>query len=393
MSLFPLFLLCILAVTLLALRDNFLSNRCLEQLKSVPPLASSSPALPRVSVIIPACNEEQGIEQALSSVLSLDYPNLEIIVLDDRSTDTTPQILDRMAEQHSRLRIIHINELPTGWLGKNHALHLGAAQAKGEFLLFTDADVHFAPDTLCRAVAKMMNNTLDHLCLIFRMNPTGRLLSMLIADSLSGGFTLLKPWLVSKPGSRYFIGAGGFNMIRRSLYHSFGGHRPIRLCPVDDILLGRMAKENGGRCDCLLGGHCVGVEWYQSVSQMMRGLRKNTFALLDYRFSLLLAATVALIACHILPLWGIVLADGLPRLLCAMIMGVNFLAMTLALRTFQMDFRCLCWFPITPYIKLYIIWQAVLFTLMQGGIDWRGTLYSLDELRAHKVSVLPWIKT
>ncbi|MCI5128654.1 MAG: hypothetical protein D3907_09175 [Candidatus Electrothrix sp. AUS3] len=135
------------------------------------------------------------------------------------------------------------------------------------------------------------------------------------------------------------------------------------------------------------------MEWYQSVSQMMRGLRKNTFALLDYRFSLLLAATVALIACHILPLWGIVLADGLSRLLCAMIMGVNFLAMTLALRTFQMDFRCLCWFPITPYIKLYIIWQAVLFTLMQGGIDWRGTLYSLDELRAHKVSALPWIKT
>ncbi|WP_446008791.1 glycosyltransferase [Candidatus Electrothrix sp.] len=390
MSLFTLFLFCILVIALFTLRDYFHAHHHIEQLDHVPPLETA--ALPLVSVIIPACNEEQGIEAALTSLLSLNYPNLEIIVLNDRSIDATPQILDRMAGKHPRLRVVHITELPAGWLGKNHALHQGAAQARGEFLLFTDADVHFAPETIHRAVAKMETHKLDHLCLLFRMTAPSRLLSLLIADSLSGGFTMLKPWLVSKPDSRSFIGAGGFNMIRKSFYHSFGGHRPIRLCPVDDVLLGRLAKESRGRCDCLNGSSFVSVEWYGSVGEMVRGLRKNAFALLDYRFSLLLAATAALVSVHILPLWGLLLADGLARLLCGTIVGANLLALALGARAFQTDLRCLPWFPVTPYIKLYIIWHAVLSTLIEGGIDWRGTFYSLDELKAHKVSVLPWVK-
>ncbi|RWX51845.1 Glycosyltransferase, catalytic subunit of cellulose synthase and poly-beta-1,6-N-acetylglucosamine synthase [Candidatus Electrothrix marina] len=390
MSLLTLFLFCILVVALVVLRDVFLANRCMERLEHVQPL--EGPHQPWVSVIIPACNEEDGIETALTSVLSLDYPNLEIIVLNDRSTDATPRILDRLADQHSRLRVVHITDLPAGWLGKNHALHLGAAQAKGEFLLFTDADVHFAPDTLRRSVARMINNRLDHLCLLFRMSAPNHLLSMLIADSLSALISLLKPWLVSRSDSRYFIGAGGFNMIRRSFYHSFGGHRPIRLCPADDVLLGRMAKASGGRCDCLNGGRFVSVEWYQSVGEMVRGLRKNTFALVDYRLDLLLAGVAAFTCFQILPLWGLFLADGFSCILCGAITAVNFLAMVLAVRAFEMDFRCLCWFPVTPYIKLYIIWHAVSATLIQGGIDWRGTFYSLEELKRHKVSVLPWVK-
>ncbi|RWX43923.1 Glycosyl transferase family 2, partial [Candidatus Electrothrix marina] len=283
MSVFTLFLVFILVVSLAVLRDYFLAERHMERLEQVPPLEGD--ALPSVSVIVPACNEEQGIEQALTSVLALDYPGLEIIVLDDRSTDATPQILDRMAAKDPRLRVIHITELPAGWLGKNHALHLGAAQAKGEFLLFTDADVHMAPDTLRRATAKMQAFQLDHLCLLFRMTAPSRLLCLLIADSLSAAFSLAKPWLVRKPESPYFIGAGGFNMIRKSFYHSFGGHHPIRLCPVDDVLLGRLAKENKGRCDCLNGSRLVTVEWYRSIREMVLGLRKNTFALLDYRVS------------------------------------------------------------------------------------------------------------
>jgi glycosyltransferase involved in cell wall biosynthesis len=390
MSLFIVFLFCILIIALAALRNSFLASRYMERLDHVPALKTDTP--PFVSVIIPACNEEQEVEQALTSVLALEYPNLEVIVLNDRSTDSTPQILDRMAALHPRLRVIHIKELPPGWLGKNHALHLGAAQAKGEFLLFTDADVHFAPETIHRAVAKMETHKLDHLCLLFRMTAPSRLLSLLIVDSLSAAFSLAKPWLISRPESRYFIGAGGFNMIRKNFYLSFGGHRPIRLCPIDDVLLGRLAKENQGRCDCLNGSNFVSVEWYGSVGEMVRGLRKNTFAVLDYRLSLLLAGSAALISVHILPLWGLLLADGIPRLLCGAIIIVNILALALGARAFQTDLRSLPWFPVTPYIKLYIIWRATLLTLIQGGIDWRGTFYSLDELKAHRVSIIPWVK-
>ena len=217
-------------------------------------------------------------------------------------------------------------------------------------------------------------------------------MSLLIADSLSGLITLLRPWLVSRPDSRYYIGAGGFNMIRKSFYHSFGGHRPIRLCPVDDILLGRMAKESGGRCDCLNGCGFVSVAWYQSVAEMVRGMRKNSFALFDYRLSLLLAGTAASLCLQILPFWGLLLAHGIPRLLCAAIIAVNVLALSLAARAFQTVLRSLYWFPVTPYIKLFIVWRATVLTLLRDGIDWRGTFYSLDELRAHKISVLPWVR-
>ena len=173
MPVFTLFLVFILVIALAVLRDNYLADRRMERLEHVSPLEGD--ALPSVSVIIPACDEEQGIASALTSVLTLDYPNLEIIVLNDRSSDATPQILDRMAAEDPRLRVIHISELPAGWLGKNHALHLGAAQAKGEYLLFTDADVHMAPDTLRRAAARMQVHQLDQLCLIFRMTAPSHL--------------------------------------------------------------------------------------------------------------------------------------------------------------------------------------------------------------------------
>ncbi len=374
----------------MSLRDIFFAAHRIERLEHVPPLDPVD--CPSVSIIIPACNEEREIEAALSSVLSLDYPDLEIIVLNDRSTDATPHILDRLARQHSRLKVIHITHLPAGWLGKNHALHLGAAQACGEFILFTDADVHMAPDTISRAMARMQRQKLDHFCLFFRMTAPGHLLPLLIADSFSGGFTMLKPWLVNTPDPRYYLGAGGFNMVRSSFYQSFGGHEAIRLCPVDDVVLGRMAKASGGSCDCLNGGRFVNVDWYQSVGEMVCGLRKNTFAILDYRLDFLLAGTVLLIGAHILPFWGLFLIKGLPWLFCFAIMAVNLLGIALVIRFFQMDLRCLYWFPVTPYLKLYIIWRATVMTLVQGGIEWRGTFYPLDALKRHKVSVLPWVK-
>jgi glycosyltransferase involved in cell wall biosynthesis len=390
MSFLILSLLCILVAALLVLRDILLADRYLERLEHVPPLDAAEP--PLVSVIIPALNEEREIETALTSVLSLDYPKLEIVVLNDRSTDATPAILDRMAARHPRLRVIHIKELPAGWLGKNHALHVGARQAGGEFLLFTDADVHMAPDTLSRAASRMIEHELDHICLLPSMTAPGSLLSMLIADSLSGLISLFRPWLISRPGSRYFLGGGAFNLVRRSAYPGFGGHRPIRLCPVDDILLGRLAKESNGRCECLNGRRFVSVSWYRSVGEMVRGMRKNSFALLDYRLDLLAAATLVIICGNILPLWGLLLLDGAARLLCGGIVAISCLTMALAVRAFGAPPASLLWFPVTPYIKLYIFWQAVLFTLMQGGIDWRGTFYPLEELKRHKVSIFAWVR-
>jgi hypothetical protein len=105
------------------------------------PLPGIADRLPRLSVVIAARDEAAAVEQALSSVLLQQYPDFEVVVVDDRSTDGTGAILDRMAEREPRLRVVHVDAVPAGWLGKNHALHLGAQGATGELILFTDADV------------------------------------------------------------------------------------------------------------------------------------------------------------------------------------------------------------------------------------------------------------
>src|SRR5262249_16384489 len=138
----------------------FTGNRRIGYLKDVQPLVSSE--VPRVTVIIPACNEERNIEEALQSILHQAYTNLEIIVINDRSLDSTGERLNRLALSYPQLRVFHITELPSGWLGKNHALHYGAQQASGELLLFTDADIVMQPSVISRAVHYFLAENLDH---------------------------------------------------------------------------------------------------------------------------------------------------------------------------------------------------------------------------------------
>jgi hypothetical protein len=215
---------------------------------------------------------------------------------------------------------------------------------------------------------------------------------MLAADSLSGLLTILKPWRMTEQDSPYFIGVGGFNLVRQRTYAGFGGHRLIRLCPIDDILLGRLVKQSGGRQECLDGCEFVTVPWYGSVAEMAQGLRKNAFALVDYRLDLLIALTLAVICCVILPFWGLLLAQGAARLFFGLTAAVLLLAQFIAVRAFAQSPVCLLWFPVTPYLKLWLLWQAAISNLRQGGIDWRGTVYPLTELRQNMISVLPWRK-
>ncbi len=284
-------------------------NRAIPRLAKMP-LPPADASWPTVSVIIPARNEERHLEEALRSVLALDYPHYELVVLNDRSEDRTGEILDQLAQKHPQLRVQHITTLPAGWLGKNHALFEGAKAATGEILLFTDADIVMAPDTLRRTVAYLQAHAVDHLAIMPEIQSRSLALSLFM-NAFSIYFALYaRPWRVSDPKDKAFIGIGAFNMMRCSVYEAIGTHQAIALRPDDDMKLGKLVKMNGFRQAAGNGLGLLRVEWYASLTELVQGLMKNAFAGLEYNLVFVLGGVVAQFFFGVWPLLALWVTQG-----------------------------------------------------------------------------------
>lgn len=340
---------------------------------------------PRVSIIVAARNEERNIAAGVGSLLSIDYPNLELVVINDRSTDRTGEILRSMERSDKRLQLVEIDTLPPGWLGKNHALSQGADKASGELLLFTDADVIFDAAVLRHAVFYLERQNLDHLTLAPAMiTPTLPL--GLFVSAFAFYFSLYaRPWRASNPKSSAHVGIGAFNLVKAALYRRIGGHASIAMRPDDDMKLGKLIKKNGGRQQFLSAGGALSVEWYEDLPRAIEGLMKNAFSGVEYSVTLLTFGTVFQLALYCWPFLAVFVLDGLPRLLnIAAVATIYFVIAVFATRT-RFPWWYALFFPLTTLLFVYITWKATIRTLRDGGIRWRDTFYSLKELRANKV--------
>lgn len=363
--------------------DLAFGNRSTRFLKDLP-LPTEAPSH-RVSIIIPARNEERNIEEALQSILGQDYGNLEIIVVNDRSTDRTGAILDRMARSHPRLRLVHVRELPAGWLGKNYALYYGAQKASGDLLLFTDADVVMQPSTVSRAVGYMVERQLDHLAIAPEVRMPGVLLQLFVG-AFGIFFSLYaRPWKAKDPKSKWYIGIGAFNLVRRKIYRGVGTHRAIAMRPDDDIKLGKLIKRNGYRQEFLFGTEMMHVEWYASVGELIDGLMKNAFAGVDYRVSAIVGASIAQFLLNVWPFLGVFLTHGVARAINVVVVLAIIALCSQAARFLNVMRWYGIGFPIATLLFIYIMWRAMLIAIFNGGVTWRGTHYSLAELKANKV--------
>jgi len=340
---------------------------------------------PLVSLIVAARDEARGIEAAARSLLALHYPALEIIAVDDRSSDATGQILEQLARTDSRLSVVHVRELPRGWLGKNHALSVGAAAARGDWLLFADADIVMQPDALERALGYAEHEGLDHLAVMPDIRVPGLLLQAFCTAFLCWGTVLLRPWKVRDPRSWRSVGIGAFNLVRRTCYVRAGGHEPIRLRPDDDLKLGKLLKRSGARSDILLGRGLLSVEWYHSVPELIDGLMKNSFAVVEYRTLPMLAGVPLYLVAGLGAPVALALGHGPVRWLAALAVLLQLGVMLRGTRETATPRRAALLYPVVGVLFAWIVLRALALTLSRRGIVWRGTYYPLAELRKNKI--------
>jgi glycosyltransferase involved in cell wall biosynthesis len=341
---------------------------------------------PRLSVVIPACNEADILESAVATLLQQEYPELEVILVDDRSTDGTGKIIDRLAHQDPRIRAVHVETLPQGWLGKVHALHRGVAQASGDWLLFTDADVHFAYGTLRRAVALVLRQRVDHLALIPRTIQKSFWLEVAVSTFGLLFFITTRSASVNRPGSKAFVGIGAFNLVKAERFHRTVGFEWLRLEPGDDVGLGMMIKEAGGTTRLAFAYEDLSVQWYPSVAAMFKGLEKNLFGPgSHYRWWLMLLQVGMIWALVAAPYFS--LALGLARGVAPLwIAGAAAISAQLIFFLFVVAERktkslSLLLFPVGLLLITAMMLRAGYQCVKNDGIDWRGTHYPLDQLR------------
>ena len=342
-------------------------------------------AMPLVSVIVAARNEERHIAAAVRSLLRQAYPAFELVVVDDRSTDATADILAGLRAEDPRLTVVRVDALPDGWLGKNHALQRGAERAAGQILLFADADVILAPDALIRAVRLLELERADHLAVSPAIVTPTWLLDLVVNYFMMWFLLYLKPWRAPNPRSAAFIGIGAFNLVRASAYRAVEGHARIPLRPDDDIMLGKLLKRAGYRQLLANGEGAASVEWYASLGDLARGFRKNAFAGLHYSV-LLVAGTVAgNLALAVWPFVAVWTVHGPARWLYA----IAAVAQVVAYAGPLLVRRSRPWlaplYPLAALLFVAILVAAVGRTLRRGGIEWRDTFYPLTRLRGNRV--------
>jgi glycosyltransferase involved in cell wall biosynthesis len=353
--------------------------------RSPDPATPSRAARPRVTIVAPALNEARGIEPAVRGFAAQRGLDLELIVVDDRSTDATPAILARLAGELPVLRVLTVRDLPSGWLGKNHANALGAAAARGDWLLFTDADVTLAPDAVARAVAYAETRGFDHVAIAPQIVLPGAWLQQFVLYFGLMFALYLRPWAASDPHSRAHVGIGPFNLVRASAYRRAGGHAPLRLRPDDDLKLGKVLKRHGARQAFVAGQGLVTLPWYGSWRELRDGLMKNLYAGVEYRTVLVVFGAAAHVLGLALPPLALLFADGLALWLQIANWALFAVAGALVARGFGTAWWAGAVLPFWALAGAWLMVRSTALALWRGGIEWRGTTYPLAQLRANVV--------
>ena len=346
------------------------------------------PPWPGVALVFAARDEAAGVEAATWSMLdaSGNDPGLRVIAVDDRSTDGTGPILDRLAAAWPTLEVVHVGELPDGWLGKTHALQTGAsvpAAIAARWLLFTDADVIFMPGAIRRAVAFAEATRVDHLVVAPGVvtQSVGERVFLCLFGLL---FSMYAPLgFLNHRQRRSHVGIGAFNLVRAEAFHAIGGFRHLALSVDDDMRLGQALKSAGYPMRLIFGEGAVSVRWQVGTWGMIRGIEKNFFAGLKFRISRVLLVVIGVLTIAVAPFITLFVGPVWTRVIAGL--GLASLGVILAAsgRQSRIAWAYLFLIPVAANLILVALAWSVWITIRRGGVNWRNHHYRLGTLKAH----------
>lgn len=334
---------------------------------------------PLVSVIIPARDEEQAIERTVRALLAQTYPALEVIVVDDHSQDSTGAILQRIAREDPRLVAFRGEDTPPGWLGKPWALHQGSLRAKGELLLFVDADVLYEPDAVAAAVIRLEQTGVSMLSLFPKIGMHGFWEHIAMPNLGVMAFTVLDLWLANRSRIPLLgVGGGPGNLVRRADYQKAGGHEALRDAVIDDVAVARLMRRGGFRTEAVRADELVYVRMYRGLREVVDGFTKNCFTTFGRSYPAAVVLAVGSVVFHILPY--ILVFTGNPLWIATVALITLTRVILFASLGYRLD-NAVFGNPLMVALWTWILIRSTWITGVRRQLHWRGRTYDASRTR------------
>jgi chlorobactene glucosyltransferase len=344
------------------------------------PAGTAPQAAPLLSVVVPARNEAANIERCIRSLLAQTYPNLEIIAVDDGSTDATPAILARLAAEDDRLHVVAGEPLPPGWLGKPYAVHQGVRRANGAWLLFVDADVVLQPDALSSAYVTAERHGVAMLSLWVCQELVTYWERIVQPVIISMGHALDPFQRVNSPRHPNAVAANGqFLLVERGAYERVGGHAAVRSEVVEDQKLSWHFKRAGEPILMLDGTRVVSARMYTSLRGIWEGWSKNNFLMLGQNYLLVFLALLALYVITVSP-WVLLICALFMQMYAVALVNILLIIVLLVPRWqarsyFSSPVRDYLWHPLGGPVFMGIILNSAYRHTRGHGVVWKGRRY------------------
>jgi len=333
---------------------------------------------PLLSVVIPARDEERAIGRTVAAMLAQTYPHLEIVVVNDRSADGTGAVLASFDDP--RLVVVHATEdPPPGWLGKPWALHQGSLRARGELLLFVDADVLYQPDAIAAAVAHLQERDLPMLALFPRFEMHGFWEHVVLPNLAVFAFSVLPVWLTNRTRIPLLaVGGGPGNLVKREDYDAAGGHEALRDAVVDDVGLARLMRRHGRRTEVVRAEELISVRMYHGLREIVHGFTKNAFPVINRNYFAGLFFLFGAVVVHILP-YALAFTGGAIWLATVALITAVRVILFQALR-YRLD-NALLGHPLMIGTWCLILVRSIWYTGIRRQLLWRGRTYDASRTR------------